>query len=133
MGLLGWLVNMCTKNPLHTLAWGDQDPVTQEELLDDREIPWLPIDRGSRPLPELDGLIKTGHAERSPPVPMVLKLATSTLKCQEAIRLTRKGREAAARYDQLRPTDAAAALEVILEMFVFSEVDVEALRAWIKD
>lgn len=130
ISLLAWLAAMCARKPA-LAAHGGDDAVTEVELLDDRDVPWLPIDRGHKDAPLVDGLIKTGHVEHSRmPVPMVLKLSTGTLKCQEAIRLTRKGREAVAEYNRVRSADdLGAAAEVVLRMFVFTEAEQAAMRA----
>lgn len=124
LSLLPWLGGMCTDDPTKAV----HDGYTPDEIRVDRDPPWMPIDIGVRPRPELDTLIARGYVERTGPVPTLLLMTSGTLKLYEAIRLTRKGREAVVAYEHKRVTDPPAALALLAEMLDLPDHIVAALR-----
>lgn len=122
--VVSWLRRMCARDIMRAVYDG---AITVEEILDDRELPWLPIDRGVD-FRDLDALVRTGHAEQALR-PAVLHLRSKQLKCVEAYRLTRKGREAVVelfQFDAAR--DRVKALEIVAAMFEIRDPDLSALR-----
>lgn len=124
LSLLSWLAAMCTDKPADAIHAG----FGPDDLRVEPEPGWLPIERGASPRPELDALLAGEYVERTGPVPTLLLLASGTLKCREAIRFTRKGREAVIEYERLRPSDPLAALEIVIRMCGIPEADAVALR-----
>src|SRR5690606_15000337 len=81
--LLHWLMCMCARDPATEMLLDQPNrAATVLDLLGDRKAAWLPIDRGLGPRHrELDSLLAGGYAERSNPIPTVLRLRSSRVEC----------------------------------------------------